>query len=265
MIYLMTDQRFLKIGYTQDVKARLKQLKTGNPSIELVKTKPGSKLDEKAIQAICKQWNIDREWYQNIPEIINIFDEYDPFSKKELEVLKKLYKDAINNVKEGKWFGAVKSSIFQHISDKMKDATNVPEEYRKYYNYCVNIDDYSQALCCLSYKNVKEISNIKLEYKISDSIILTPIQDYFKNKTEKYEEGVKELESKNELLKALHEDLSNVKSQIAIEFLTKIYDNVSNEYKKLYKSLHTNIDFNEQLLKHMESMLMKEKKEKIHE
>ena len=265
MIYLMTDQRFLKIGYTQDVKARLKQLKTGNPSIELVKTKPGSKLDEKAIQVICKQWNVDREWYQNIPEIINIFDEYDPFSKKELEVLKKLYKDAINNVKEGKWFGAVKSNIFQHISDKMKDATNVPEEYRKYYNYCVNIDNYSQALCCLSYKNVKEISNIKLEYKISDNIILTPIQDYFKNKTEKYEEGVKELESKNELLKALHEDLSNVKSQIAIEFLTKIYDNVSNEYKKLYKSLHTNIDFNEQLLKHMESMLMKEKKEKIHE
>lgn len=147
----------------------------------------------------------------------------------------------------------------------MKDATNVPEEYRKYYNYCVNIDNYSQALCCLSYKNVKEISNIKLEYKISDNIILTPIQDYFKNKTEKYEEGVKELESKNELLKVLHEDLSNVKSQIAIEFLTKIYDNVSNEYKKLYKSLHTNIDFNEQLLKHMESMLMKEKKEKIHE
>lgn len=259
----MTDQRFLKIGYTQDVKARLKQLKTGNPSIELVKTKPGSKLDEKAIQVVCKQWNVDKEWYQNVPEVINIFDEYDPFSKKELEVLKKLYKDAINNIKEGKWFGAVKSNIFQHISDKMRNATNVPEEYVKYYNYCNTINDYMWARCCIDYLNINDIYRIKLKYKISDNIILTPAQDFINANIENDEKNLKKLQEKDKIIKELQEDLSNVKSEIAINYLNKVYNTFCNEYNEIYNNLHRNVDFDRKLIDHIKSM--KEKKEKIHE
>ena len=62
MIYLMSDGTpNVKIGYALDPNKRLKTLRTGNSELKLVDFKPGSTLDEKVLQKICKPYHYKRE------------------------------------------------------------------------------------------------------------------------------------------------------------------------------------------------------------
>lgn len=56
MLYLIKDRDYIKIGYTQDITSRWKNYKLHNCYVELLYTKPGSRIDEKEIHALCNKY-----------------------------------------------------------------------------------------------------------------------------------------------------------------------------------------------------------------
>lgn len=89
MLYLMSDGTAnVKIGYAVDPNKRLKTFKTGNPNIKIESSKPGSILDEKALQKLCKQYHYKGEWFIDCEEVRNEFNNYNAFSDTELQKLK---------------------------------------------------------------------------------------------------------------------------------------------------------------------------------
>lgn len=88
MIYLIEDRDYLKIGYAEDVNKRIKQYKTHSLYPKLIKTKIGTVEDEKNLHQLCGQYWVSGEWFKNCPEILDIFNKYEP--KLDLLQIKKI-------------------------------------------------------------------------------------------------------------------------------------------------------------------------------
>lgn len=57
MIYLIESGNFYKIGFTENLKSRMKQYATHNPDCKLIDSFEGYIEDEKQLHELCKEFN----------------------------------------------------------------------------------------------------------------------------------------------------------------------------------------------------------------
>lgn len=61
MLYLIENENFYKIGYSNNVKNRMYTYKTHNPDCDLVKVIEGTNNDEKNLHKICEKYRYSKE------------------------------------------------------------------------------------------------------------------------------------------------------------------------------------------------------------
>lgn len=76
MIYLIESGNFYKIGFTENLKSRMKQYATHNPDYRLIDNFDGDKEDEKELHELCKEFHHSSEWFNKDKRILEIFQEY---------------------------------------------------------------------------------------------------------------------------------------------------------------------------------------------
>lgn len=76
MIYLIESGNFYKIGFTENLKSRMKQYATHNPDCKLIDSFEGYREDEKQLYELCKEFNHSSEWFNKDKRILEIFQEY---------------------------------------------------------------------------------------------------------------------------------------------------------------------------------------------
>lgn len=81
MIYLIQSDNFLKIGFTNDLKARMNAYNTHNPKFKLINSKEGTTEDEKTLHNKFKHLKSKTEWFVFSEEIIDGFNNYIPINK----------------------------------------------------------------------------------------------------------------------------------------------------------------------------------------
>ena len=82
MVYfLQNEQKNIKIGYTQNIRKRKKELETANAyKLKLIGFIPEVKQHfEHHLHGICYKYNIDREWYKK--EVIAFIKSIVPINK----------------------------------------------------------------------------------------------------------------------------------------------------------------------------------------
>lgn len=57
MIYLIESDNFYKIGFTENLKSRMKQYATHNSDYKLIDNFNGNKEDEKELHELCKEFH----------------------------------------------------------------------------------------------------------------------------------------------------------------------------------------------------------------
>lgn len=75
-LYLIRVGNFLKIGITKDLHGRLQKYYTDVPSLELVKTRPGTYTDERRLHDRFWHLHHSREWFVYDKSIVDGFDDY---------------------------------------------------------------------------------------------------------------------------------------------------------------------------------------------
>lgn len=101
MIYLVEDRDYVKIGFTKNVEARMKNYETDNCYSKLIDSKPGTRKDESTLHELCKKWHYKNEWFYNVPEIRDIWNNYQ-HSFNELEHMKETTEKIINLIYQNK-------------------------------------------------------------------------------------------------------------------------------------------------------------------
>lgn len=252
MIYLMESHDKLKIGYAKDIKKRYRTLSTGNIDLTIKNTKPGTIKDEKLLQKKCLEWKINREWYQNVPEVIKAFEEYDPYDPENPEI-----KEFVESVKQfviinckkewDEYEGHIKQ--YENILEKENDA---PNWLKKYILYAKNITAFNTARdsICGSFAYYTKINpnSIKLAYKIADDLVIRPnwddiLQQYI-NKCKQLSE---EIQTLIESIEAIQKDLPRCKSITSIEIL-------QNGIKSLKSTIYSKKDSLNNFLEKSESL-----------
>lgn len=76
MIYLIESGNFYKIGFTENLKSRMKQYTTHNPDYRLIDNFDGDKEDEKELHELYKEFHHSLEWFNKDERILEIFQEY---------------------------------------------------------------------------------------------------------------------------------------------------------------------------------------------
>ena len=73
-VYLVRNQGFYKIGYSNDPYKRMAELQIGNPTpIELVGTISGSITDERRFHDLFKEKRVSGEWFSLSDEDVQVF------------------------------------------------------------------------------------------------------------------------------------------------------------------------------------------------
>lgn len=96
MIYLIEDRDYVKIGFTTDLKNRMVSYRTTNCYAKLISYKPGTKIDESNLHQLCSKWHYEREWFHNVPEIRNIWNNYQSDIINQLNYIKESNNNVIN-------------------------------------------------------------------------------------------------------------------------------------------------------------------------
>lgn len=76
MLYLIKSGKYIKIGYAKDVLKRLKDYYTHNPDYQLLDTSEGNLKMEAFLHKILKPYQYRTEWFHNVPEIYDIWNDY---------------------------------------------------------------------------------------------------------------------------------------------------------------------------------------------
>lgn len=245
----MSDNKLLKIGYTTNLNNRLHGLKTGNPLITVVSFKAGSKMDEKNLHEQCKEWYVDKEWYQDTVEVRKKFEEYNPFSDNEINLFKETLSKALLSIykeKDYKYFW--NKPIFRHFKEKVINIENIPEEYSRMLTYLKEAEEYCNALYCIKYIRKQDLEYVKSKYMVSKNIFwyisktdLNFILEASKKKISKYNE----LQKYTEELKT---DLSNIKTDYTRSIIESRLKNDLDSLNYLQKEIKENLDFLEKVL-----------------
>lgn len=74
-VYFLMCDRFIKIGYAGDIRARRNSLQSGNPfEIRLIAIQPGSEDTEKELHEKFASHRFNFEWFHAVPEILSYID-----------------------------------------------------------------------------------------------------------------------------------------------------------------------------------------------
>lgn len=172
MLYLIKSSKYLKIGFTDNLEDRLKQYDTHNPDYELISTLNVAKRHEKRIQDLCMPYHYKLEWFYDVPEVRELFENYPnkiieelvPFAKEKFEELFKLFANNINNVineanRDYLWTIYSKFSCRKTI-EQLKELKRLISKDHEYYlefltnyNYLVNQCNILNLFWHKSYKN----------------------------------------------------------------------------------------------------------------
>lgn len=105
MLYLIKSNDYLKIGYTDNLKQRIKSYKTTNPSFEVLDTMEGTKNNEIKIHSLLKEYKYQTEWFYNKPEVLQVWNDFKKYGigdlSQKVEVLEsqmKLLESAVQNI-----------------------------------------------------------------------------------------------------------------------------------------------------------------------
>lgn len=85
MIYVLRSSNGLKIGYSKNPATRLPNLRTGDPTLELLLTFPGDRKTEKAIQRALSSDRRDGEFFNDSPGVINKLIQYSKYYKESFQ------------------------------------------------------------------------------------------------------------------------------------------------------------------------------------
>ena len=125
MIYLIRDRDYLKIGHAQNIKQRMDNYKTHNCYFELLSYKEGNYADESYLHTLCSPWHYTLEWFHNVPEVMDMFNNYESLLENVWEQVKKDIEDIgsmiINNHQTSESFAEFKYKCNkQYLSLKEK-------------------------------------------------------------------------------------------------------------------------------------------------
>lgn len=73
---MIKDHDYLKIGYASNIKDRKKAYRTHTLYTEWLDQKPGTLQDEAALHDLCKEWQVESEWFKNCQEVIDVWNNY---------------------------------------------------------------------------------------------------------------------------------------------------------------------------------------------
>lgn len=76
MLYLVKSGKYVKIGYAKDVSKRMKAYSCTNPDYQLLDTSEGNLKMETFLHKILKPYQYRTEWFYNVPEIYDIWNDY---------------------------------------------------------------------------------------------------------------------------------------------------------------------------------------------
>lgn len=249
MIYLISDSKLLKIGYTSNLNNRLSGLKTGNPLVTIVAFKAGSKIDEKNLHEQCKKWHVDKEWYEDTIEVRQKFEEYDPFSNDQINLFKEVLSKALTRISEEKDYEYfLNKPIFNHFKEKVINIKNVPEEYSKMLGYLAEAEAYCNALYCIKYAKKEGLKYIKSEYKVCKTASWCISRDDLNSIINISKKDIYRYEELQKCVENLKIDLHNVKTDYAKYIIATRLKHDSENLNSLQKRIKENLDFVEEIL-----------------
>ena len=76
MLYLIKSGKYIKISYAKNIQERLSDYYTHNPDYQLLDTSEGNMKMEKFLHKILKPYQYRTEWFYNVPEIYDIWNDY---------------------------------------------------------------------------------------------------------------------------------------------------------------------------------------------
>lgn len=126
MLYLLEDRDYLKIGYSKNVEERLKTHRTSNCYIQLLGTKPGTSKDEKVLHKLCEQYKYSTEWFYNVPEVKEIFWNYQSGTE-DIFWIKELVTRNYNNFIKSSQFIELTNKELREIRRMELSAQDIPE------------------------------------------------------------------------------------------------------------------------------------------
>lgn len=157
MIYLIESGNFYKIGFTENLKSRMKQYATHNPDYRLIDNFDGDKEDEKELHELCKEFHHSLEWFNKDERVLEIFQEYKNSNmniyNKKIKDLKFILEKLKNNCKYLYEISNKHESILYQILDINKE---ILAELRRINSlqerYDINIIDLKSRLNYLEYQ-----------------------------------------------------------------------------------------------------------------
>lgn len=121
MIYLIESGNFYKIGFTENLKSRMKQYATHNPDCKLIDSFEGYKEDEKQLHELCKEFNHSSEWFNKDNRILEIFQEY---KNSDTVVLNKKIKSLEQRVNELTRSVGMLNDRYENLTTTINKTTN---------------------------------------------------------------------------------------------------------------------------------------------
>ena len=83
MIYLISTNTHIKLGFSKNPKRRLKQLQTANAEkLMLLKVFPGDKKVEKELHDLLDEYRMEGEWFLYDDDIFKTIDIYLKYNEK---------------------------------------------------------------------------------------------------------------------------------------------------------------------------------------
>ena len=137
MLYLIEDRDYLKIGYSKQFEERWKHYETHNCYAKIIASKEGSRVDEKKLHQLCDQWKYKNEWFHNVPEVKQIFNDYSSYNINDYNWIKKHVTDRyIKFLKTGKIDGDGK------LRSKVHSLRNLVNENKQLHQFKKWVDCY---------------------------------------------------------------------------------------------------------------------------
>lgn len=181
MIYLISDGKYLKIGFTSNLDKRLKQYATHSNSIELIDYKEGDKEDESILHSHFSHYRLNTEWFEYSEDIIKGFRDYLNISK-EIKIIPSKDYEEIFDIYEYKTFEQIFRLVsrLQNINSNSKiilafiivNYINMKEctiSNRDFCDYC-GIDCSTVIRCLKDLADSDFINTENIKYKNSNKV-----------------------------------------------------------------------------------------------
>lgn len=91
IVYLIQQNKFLKIGFTTDLEKRLKDYQTHNANFELLYSIQGTRSLEKGLHNKFNHFRYNNEWFFYNDEIIDLFRKYSKQNQYKSKIIKHFY------------------------------------------------------------------------------------------------------------------------------------------------------------------------------